>query len=486
MKTPKINVHNRQPNEPYVTEFLTDFVVETECEEYTPPPFPSLEVKEFVDKAFDMIIKDIDDAQPALEMAIKEEKKGMPFLGEAKPIFNEPFIIRNHMAICYIRNMTYVEKNGIKYPVVANMPLNELSKTLKYTYYSPWSFPSVSIFHPQHPCTANLSSYGVVKITGGYSIQQLKDAVTYYVGLILTEASKITNYNYVLDDIHFKLRFASNKLGGLVINTKKFRDFCRQNNIVFYHNPNKFNSTQIFPFRKTLPHVAAAIFDAGGVNIYGWTSIHEAKFVYDFLCQCLWKFLRDNVDFKGWASYNAARERKAKNVFSDALARKANKIKNWENKIRDLKRREVYKAWEMTHEYPLARTFLKKLIKYEEFKKQPKTKKRKRTISGSKFPQDFLEEYDKVTELTSYVDIVKAYLESNEEARQMIQRSVTLQDIDFNSQLQITKSKLIDLDRRSLETCPDALTDPKISIRDRLIRLNAIKKGIEKYKIINL
>ena len=133
--------------------------------------------KEFIDDAFKLINNDMEKDKDRILKGVCKEMAKMQHLPERKKIFNEKFKVRNHMLLCKIKNISYIKRNNKKIKLATQLPLIELSKRIKGAYYGPWVFPALLIFHPLHPCTANLSPKGVLNLTGGYNIKQVKDVI---------------------------------------------------------------------------------------------------------------------------------------------------------------------------------------------------------------------------------------------------------------------------------------------------------------------
>lgn len=471
-KRRRLNDGNRSTSENY-PPIKNTRIEEMRQMDYEPLETYNTELKEFVDNAFSLIDEDMKKNKDRIIKSVREEMDKMKTLPPRRKVFNESFKIRNHMLICYIKNTSSIKKNGLKYRIATKLPLIEMSKHIPYSYFAPWIFPSLLIFCPTHPCSANLSPTGVVNITGGYSIEQLKDAICYFIDIIIKTSSQLTGYNFVLDDINFKLRMVTNKIGGYRIDTLSMRDLCKQNNIKTSCNPETINKTQIFPFKETLPSLGISVHPAGGVNFSGFKGIYEAELAYEFLERLLWKFLRENMEFQGWGPYLKERKKKERLILTRALAKKKKKIADWEQRINEKIEKNVYEAWKMTANNKKARSFLKKCIEADNKTKAALKK------SYKKRPLQFKIAYDRIRSRESYVDKVKEFYKTNENEKRATDRVLTIQTLDFNNYFDVKNSGLLILDNK------EGLDEEKEpTIAERIKALNKTTEDISKVNLI--
>lgn len=436
-----------------------DMICEREQPDYVPLVVENDEegVCKFVDDAFDMILKDLHKQKPLVKNQIAEELKNVSYLQERKFIFNEQFLISNHMVKCYIKRKDMYEKDGKRYKYKVKLPLIEMRKLIPNSFISPWAFPSLLIFHEGNPCSANLSPTGVMNVTGGYNYEQLKDSIKFFCSLVIKALKKTTGKDMVLDDIHFKLRVASNKIGGKNFNLIALNDYCIKNNITAsVYDPYGINRLKIKPLPLTFPSIGVNIFPSGGLVMYGFTCDTQAKYVIKSLECWLWLFITVDTDFIGWNRYLVQRSNAEKNRLKLSLKRKAKKIKDWEEKIKPKERRNIYVAWNKTADIPGARTFLRSVISKEE---------NDITMLKKKYKKDPLKLAEKIKKIDSslcdYLDILNNYLLSID-VRNLIEERGKNQNssaqIDYNDHEKVS----IDLSDEILEE------KEKRSLRERL------------------
>lgn len=419
-----------------------DMVMESPLFDYAGLPCDNDELKQFVDDAFELIDRDFKRIQPLERQQIEHEmQKHKKIIREPRHCFNEKFVVQNHMVKCFIRCIDTVEKDGIRYPIKTKLPLVEMSRKIDHAILAQWSFPSLLIFSYRTPCSANVSPSGVINITGGYSSHQLKEAIVYFVDNTLRAIKEITGNTYVLEDIHFKSRTATTKIGACKIDTISLRDFCSKNGITTLCNPHTINCTQIYPFPETMPSVIVRIFPAGGLVLMGFKTNFQTNVVVNFLKKWLWKFLREDLDFKGWPKYLASRARERDSRLRKSLEKKAKKIKERENDIREKDNRGVYEAWALTEDCYLARSFLRKTIINENVEKKELRKKyRKRA-------REFDEAYEKQRCKKKFTDIVKAFFHLNKDKDEYMAQLEKLQKKDAAEVRAEIKQEKIDMKR---------------------------------------
>lgn len=354
---------------------------------------------DYVDDTFDLILNDLDVFRDVVKTQINDELKKYDYFGETKHLFNEQFLVCNHMVKCYFKG----EEDNL------TLPLIDFRKEIKNSFISPWSFPSLLIFNEDNPCVANLSPTGIMNITGGYNLHQLKDSIKFYSLKVIKFMEKHKGTRVKLVDIHFKIRYSSNKVGGKTFDCVAINDFCFKNGITTaVYDPNRINRIQIFPFPKTLPSVAVNIFPSGGVNIYGFKAFYEVDFVVKMLKSWLWRFVCPDSDFKGWEIYNNKRSREESVRLDKSLLKKKAKIQHWEEKIGAMEKRNIYEAWSLTEDDPECRRFLRCKLKEEknEIKDLKKRFKKDKNLLHNK-----IQVVEKSRE--NYIDMIKTYREEN-------------------------------------------------------------------------
>lgn len=288
---------------------------------------------EFVDNAFDMLFDDFKRGEPLFRTQIKHELLGASYFRERKNIFNEQFLISNHMVKCYFKQEDEVKENGLHYKVKVKLPLIEMRELIPHSYISPWAFPSLLIFNKHNPCSANLSPTGIMNVTGGYNLQQLKDGIKFFSHVVIKTIKQVSGKKVVLDDIHFKVRMASNKIGGKTFNILALNDYCISNNITSVYEEGRINRIQIFPFPRTLPSVAVNIFPSGGLTMYGFTMFYQADAIINMLEHWIWLFLRVDTEFMGWDRYIRMRSKAEEKRLESSLNRKIQKLSFGKRKL---------------------------------------------------------------------------------------------------------------------------------------------------------
>lgn len=242
--------------------------------------------------------------------------------------FPEKLFVRNHMfsvKISIIDNNTKQALNEIN--------LQELSENTENAFFCLKKTPSMVLFSNKVFCCAILTKKGNINLVGGYSEDEIKYTLTYFL-------TKIKNaYNDQGKDVTIQINTLD--LHNMAISTSipftkidifNATTLLKEKQIPFKYVPELNDLLTIKPFPITFPSVNIRIFPSGGIFSFGFKSHFEIKLIMSIFICLINPYLRKK-DFttqqlQDWRHNNFNNWKQQE---KNKIKRRKKKISNWKS-----------------------------------------------------------------------------------------------------------------------------------------------------------